>query len=419
MPTIWDWSTTAGNNATADADINWSEGQFPSTVNDSARQMMGRQAEWLKDNGVLTAAGSANAITVATNSQVTSPPHGMTIAFRAAATNTGAVTLSINGGAGLPVRKPKDGSTNVVDLDGKDILQGGVFVVHYDSAANAGVGAWVIVNPINAALFLGVTGGIVTGPVDIDGLVTTGGSIEVGGRRTSAGSSFIDLHSEFPLTDYDARIIRNPGANSTLDIVNTGTGGIKLGPLTVATSGKISNAATPTGANDVATKGYADTKITADAAPQAGFVAQDQNNPYIMHSNGTIVQLQRLLGFTPVRQGGGPGQTNDVVNIGYGASSEGIRIAINGFDQGTIVTSQNINANVAGMGAGSIGSYALCYFSGTGSISVGGTIGGGSLSWSSAWGNSNIGAPAGSWRCMGWADSNSQNGRVTLFQRYA
>ncbi|WP_273773321.1 hypothetical protein, partial [Brucella intermedia] len=117
-------------------------------------------------------------------------------------------------------------------LDGKDILQGGVFVVHYDSAANVGVGAWVIVNPINAALFLGTTGGIVTGSVGIDGLLSTGGVIEAGYRRTSAGSSYIDLHSEFPVTDYDARIIRNPGANSTLDIVNTGTGGIKLGPLT-------------------------------------------------------------------------------------------------------------------------------------------------------------------------------------------
>lgn len=147
MPTIWDWSTTAGNNATADADINWSEGQFPSTVNDSARQMMGRQAEWLKDNGVLTAAGTANAIAVVANSQVTTPPHGMTIAFRAAAANTGAATLSINGGSGLPLRKPKPGSASVADLEANDLTQGGVFIVHYDSAANEGVGSWVLINP--------------------------------------------------------------------------------------------------------------------------------------------------------------------------------------------------------------------------------------------------------------------------------
>lgn len=37
---LWNWSTTAANNATADPSINWQEGQPPSTVNDSARAMM-------------------------------------------------------------------------------------------------------------------------------------------------------------------------------------------------------------------------------------------------------------------------------------------------------------------------------------------------------------------------------------------
>lgn len=37
---LWQWSTTAANNATADPSINWQEGQAPSTVNDSARAMM-------------------------------------------------------------------------------------------------------------------------------------------------------------------------------------------------------------------------------------------------------------------------------------------------------------------------------------------------------------------------------------------
>lgn len=37
---LWQWSTTAANNASADPSINWAEGQAPSTVNDSARAMM-------------------------------------------------------------------------------------------------------------------------------------------------------------------------------------------------------------------------------------------------------------------------------------------------------------------------------------------------------------------------------------------
>ncbi|MFS2103677.1 tail fiber domain-containing protein [Ralstonia sp. Ralssp135] len=43
---LWQWSTTPANNATAATAINWAEGQPPSTVNDSARQMMADVAAW-------------------------------------------------------------------------------------------------------------------------------------------------------------------------------------------------------------------------------------------------------------------------------------------------------------------------------------------------------------------------------------
>jgi hypothetical protein len=42
---MYQWSTTPANNATAGS-INWAEGQAPSTVNDSARQMMADVAAW-------------------------------------------------------------------------------------------------------------------------------------------------------------------------------------------------------------------------------------------------------------------------------------------------------------------------------------------------------------------------------------
>lgn len=42
---LYQWSTTPANNATAGS-INWAEGQAPSTVNDSARQMMADVATW-------------------------------------------------------------------------------------------------------------------------------------------------------------------------------------------------------------------------------------------------------------------------------------------------------------------------------------------------------------------------------------
>src|ERR1044072_2375020 len=42
---LWQWSTTPANNASAGA-IDWAEGQPPSPVNDSARQMMADVATW-------------------------------------------------------------------------------------------------------------------------------------------------------------------------------------------------------------------------------------------------------------------------------------------------------------------------------------------------------------------------------------
>ena len=47
---IYQWSTTAAENDDAADDINWAEGQAPSTVNNSARQMMADVAEWIQDN---------------------------------------------------------------------------------------------------------------------------------------------------------------------------------------------------------------------------------------------------------------------------------------------------------------------------------------------------------------------------------
>jgi hypothetical protein len=61
------WSRTAASNATADSSVNWAEGQSPSSVNDSARAMMARIAEWRDDLGGLTTGGSATAYSVSTN----------------------------------------------------------------------------------------------------------------------------------------------------------------------------------------------------------------------------------------------------------------------------------------------------------------------------------------------------------------
>jgi microcystin-dependent protein len=73
MPTgLHLWSRTAASNATADSSINWAEGQSPSSVNDSARAMMARIAEWRDDLGGLTTGGSSTAYTLSSNRVFTS-----------------------------------------------------------------------------------------------------------------------------------------------------------------------------------------------------------------------------------------------------------------------------------------------------------------------------------------------------------
>src|SRR5712691_293448 len=66
--TLYTWSKTASNNATADSTINWAEGQSPSSVNDSARATMAAVAKFRDDNnGSITTGGTGTAYTATSN----------------------------------------------------------------------------------------------------------------------------------------------------------------------------------------------------------------------------------------------------------------------------------------------------------------------------------------------------------------
>src|SRR5260370_4755618 len=65
---LWKGSRTGPSNATADNTINWAEGMAPSAVNDSARAMMERLAEWRDDvSGTITTGGTATPYTLASH----------------------------------------------------------------------------------------------------------------------------------------------------------------------------------------------------------------------------------------------------------------------------------------------------------------------------------------------------------------
>jgi hypothetical protein len=104
---IWQWSTTASTNATADPSINWAEGMAPSAVNDSARAMMAVLAAQNRDQGQITSGGTAAAITLTTNTGYPNIAalNGQLITFQhsVAAGNADGATIAIDSIGALPL----------------------------------------------------------------------------------------------------------------------------------------------------------------------------------------------------------------------------------------------------------------------------------------------------------------------------
>lgn len=104
---LYNWSRTAATNASADSSINWSEGQPPSSVNDSARAMMARIAEWRDDmagNGVTSGTSSAYTFTSKQSFLNTTLMTGAEITILPHATNVAGATLNVDGLGAFPIR---------------------------------------------------------------------------------------------------------------------------------------------------------------------------------------------------------------------------------------------------------------------------------------------------------------------------
>ncbi len=129
------WSKTAATNSTADAGINWAEGQDPATVNNSARGMMAALKKYAEDTGgALVAGGSANALTVTTK-QVLSSGHvadGLTLQIEAASDNTSATVTFAPDSLTAANIKRADGSALAVG----SIKSGMRLILCYDAGAS-------------------------------------------------------------------------------------------------------------------------------------------------------------------------------------------------------------------------------------------------------------------------------------------
>ena len=97
---VYSWSTTASANGSADTLINWAEGQPRASVNNSARSMMAALAkQFALFNGSIVTTGTANAQSFTSGIGYTVVPNQFyaRIKIGAGLTNTGAMTLQMDG----------------------------------------------------------------------------------------------------------------------------------------------------------------------------------------------------------------------------------------------------------------------------------------------------------------------------------
>lgn len=137
---VWQWSKTAATNATADPSINWAEGMSPSAVNDSARAMMARLAEYRDDvSGMIQTGGTGAAYTLTTNSAYPATPTvGTVIGFYASATNLLGATLRVDGGGIFPIQ-----TSSGVAVSAGTIIANSPYRVLF--CATCGAGSWLLV----------------------------------------------------------------------------------------------------------------------------------------------------------------------------------------------------------------------------------------------------------------------------------
>lgn len=144
------WSKTAASNATADPDINWAEGQAPSTVNNSARANMQGIANYRDDtSGQLTLAGGTTVYTLTTNSVNSTLQDGLMVAAVVNAANTGATTLNVDGLGAKNVYKAS--ASGITAIGSGDLTVDMHALFQYDASLNAAAGGWVLLNPFPTA----------------------------------------------------------------------------------------------------------------------------------------------------------------------------------------------------------------------------------------------------------------------------
>jgi len=130
MTSLYDYSTTPASNATVGS-VNFAEGQNPSTVNDSMRQVMADLAAWLDTIGPVKISSGTDTVTLTSGLSLSAYAQGLILFFEAGGANTGAVTLNIDSVGAKAVVKRYN-----VALAAGDIVAGQIVGVAYEAGGD-------------------------------------------------------------------------------------------------------------------------------------------------------------------------------------------------------------------------------------------------------------------------------------------
>ena len=142
---LYDWSTTAANNASiTGSSINWAENQAPSTINNSSREVMREVALWRDLLGGAKIATGTNTLALTTGLTLAAYAQGMMFAFENTTQNTGAVTINVDTIGAKDIKKFHD-----VALASGDLEAAGIYVIAYEATA----GNFQLLSPVANAPF--------------------------------------------------------------------------------------------------------------------------------------------------------------------------------------------------------------------------------------------------------------------------
>lgn len=162
MP-FWAWSKVPNLNSDGDVTIDFSEGQSPGSLNDSARALMAALRMWGDDiSGAIVTGGSSTAYTVASNSGYDSFAHlaNQVIAFSPHATNgAGPVTINIDGLGAVALR-----TSPSTELLAGVLIQGTPYLCIFNNSDGACYLQGFFGNPYNVPLGAGMDYWLPTAP---------------------------------------------------------------------------------------------------------------------------------------------------------------------------------------------------------------------------------------------------------------